>query len=101
MRNHERDASGPGRKQVGHWQNFQSKGRQEERVEPDGPGDQNHRGQGIARTMVQFALDHPDFTTVNWLLATADAHGVYAKLGFTQLTNPERWMSKGRFCTGA
>jgi GNAT superfamily N-acetyltransferase len=63
--------------------------------------DQPHRGQGIARAMVQFALDHPDFTTVNWLLATVDAHGVYAKLGFTPLSNPERWMSKGRFCTGA
>jgi ribosomal protein S18 acetylase RimI-like enzyme len=63
--------------------------------------DQNHRGKGIARSMVQFALSHPDFTTVNWLLATVDAHGVYATLGFTPLTNPERWMSKGRFCTGA
>jgi len=63
--------------------------------------DENHRGKGIARSMVQFALNHPDFTTVNWLLATVDAHGVYAKLGFTPLSNPERWMSKGRFCTGA
>jgi ribosomal protein S18 acetylase RimI-like enzyme len=63
--------------------------------------DQEHRGKGIARSMVQFAVEHPDFTTVNWLLATVDAHGVYAKLGFTGLTNPERWMSKGRFCTGA
>jgi len=62
--------------------------------------DQNHRGKGIARAMVQSALDHPDFATVNWLLATLDAHGVYAKLGFTPLTNKERWMSKGRFCTG-
>ncbi len=62
--------------------------------------DQNHRGKGIARAMVQFALNHPVFTTVNWLLATLDAHGVYAKLGFTPLTNQERWMSKGRFCTG-
>jgi len=63
--------------------------------------DENHRGKGIARSMVQFAFNHPDFTTVNWLLATVDAHGVYAKLGFTPLSNPERWMSKGRFCTGA
>ncbi len=63
--------------------------------------DQNHRGKGIARAMVHFALHHPDFATVNWVLATVDAHGVYAKLGFTPLSNPERWMSKGRFCTGA
>jgi GNAT superfamily N-acetyltransferase len=62
--------------------------------------DAEHRGKGLARRMVQFALDHPDFATVNWLLATLDAHSVYAKLGFTPLTNPERWMSRGTFCTG-
>ncbi len=61
--------------------------------------DQEHRGKGLARRMVRVALEHPDFTTVNWLLATLDAHGVYAKLGFTPLSNPERWMSKGRFCS--
>ena len=59
------------------------------------------RGQGIARGMVQHALNHPDFATCNWLLATADAHGVYARLGFVPLTNPERFMSKGQFCTAS
>jgi ribosomal protein S18 acetylase RimI-like enzyme len=63
--------------------------------------DEKHRGQGVARRMVQRALEHPYFATVNWLLATLDAHGVYEKLGFTALKNPERWMSKGRFCAGA
>jgi GNAT superfamily N-acetyltransferase len=62
--------------------------------------DEQHRGKGLARRMVQHALDHPDFQTVNWLLATVDAHGVYAKLGFAPLKNSERWMSKGAFCTG-
>jgi GNAT superfamily N-acetyltransferase len=62
--------------------------------------EEKHRGKGLARRMVQVALEHPDFATVNWLLATADAHGVYAKLGFTPLKNPERWMSKGSFCSG-
>ena len=61
--------------------------------------DEMFRGKGLARQMVQTALDHPDFSTVNWLLATLDAHGVYEKLGFTPLANPERWMSKGNFCT--
>jgi GNAT superfamily N-acetyltransferase len=58
--------------------------------------DENHRGHGVGRKMVQFALDHPDYTTCKWLLATLDAHGVYAKLGFTPLPDPERWMSKAR-----
>lgn len=60
--------------------------------------DSAHRGHGLATRMVRFALDHPDFSTVNWLLATLDAHPVYAKLGFGALPNPERWMSKGSFC---
>jgi hypothetical protein len=29
------------------------------------------------------------------LLATADAHGVYAKAGFEPLTDPEKWMALG------
>jgi ribosomal protein S18 acetylase RimI-like enzyme len=63
--------------------------------------DQQHRGRGLARKMVQFALDQPDFATCNWLLATVNAQGVYAKLGFAPIANPEHFMSKGRFCTGA
>ena len=59
--------------------------------------DAPHRGQGLARHLVQTALQHPDFTTCNWLLATLDAHRVYEKLGFTPLPNPERFMSKGHF----
>jgi GNAT superfamily N-acetyltransferase len=42
-----------------------------------------HRGRGIARAMIRFALDHPNLSDVtSWLLATRDAHGVYAALGF-------------------
>lgn len=57
--------------------------------------DTPHRGQGLARHLVQTALNHPDFATCNWLLATLDAHGVYQKLGFTPLPNPEKFMAKG------
>ncbi|HEX7862852.1 MAG TPA: GNAT family N-acetyltransferase [Verrucomicrobiae bacterium] len=59
--------------------------------------DAPHRGRGLARQMVHAALNHPDFTNCNWLLATQDAHGVYAKLGFTPLPNPERFMVRGKF----
>ena len=60
--------------------------------------DESHRGQGIARSMVQFALDDPELATCKWLLATVDAHGVYAKLGFAPLAKPELFLSKGLFC---
>jgi GNAT superfamily N-acetyltransferase len=47
------------------------------------------RGKGVGRAMVKFILEHPDFATVvTWILATRDAHGVYAPLGFLPITDP-------------
>jgi GNAT superfamily N-acetyltransferase len=55
--------------------------------------DEAHRGKGLARAMLRFALEHPEFQTIRrWVLATKDAHGVYAALGFKPLPYPERWM---------
>lgn len=60
-----------------------------------------HRGRGVARAMVQYAIDHPELAAVStWTLATRDAHGVYAPLGFRPITDPqsmpERWMVRRR-----
>lgn len=56
--------------------------------------DKPHRGQGLARAMAGFALSRPDLQGLRrWLLATADAHAVYANVGFEPLKNPERWMA--------
>lgn len=55
--------------------------------------DEAHRGKGIARAMVRFALEHPEHQGFRrWVLATKDANGVYAGCGFVQIDNPERWM---------
>lgn len=55
--------------------------------------DESARGRGLARAMVQFALGHPDYQGLRrWVLATRDAHGVYAEIGFEPLPNPEKWM---------
>lgn len=59
--------------------------------------DESRRGMGIGRAMVRFALNHPEMTSVRkWTLATRDAHGVYAPLGFGPITEfenkPESWM---------
>ncbi|HEX6765078.1 MAG TPA: GNAT family N-acetyltransferase [Polyangiaceae bacterium] len=52
-----------------------------------------HRGKGLGRAMVRFAIEHPEHVPVyRWLLATEDAHGVYAKLGFGPLTHPDRML---------
>jgi len=59
--------------------------------------DPDHRGHGLGRAIIQFALDHPDLAGVgNWLLGTLDAHGVYAALGFAPPAEPHRLMQLKR-----
>jgi GNAT superfamily N-acetyltransferase len=57
--------------------------------------DEAARGQGIARAMVRWFLDHPSFATVGrFALATRDAHSLYEDLGFQPLLRPERWLER-------
>jgi GNAT superfamily N-acetyltransferase len=52
-----------------------------------------YRKQGIGQAMVSFAMQHPDFADVyQWLLVTKDAHGVYKKVGFQPLAEPDNWL---------
>ena len=52
-----------------------------------------HRGKGLGTWLAQVAVDHPDLATVKgWMLATDDAHGVYAKVGFHPLKRPDWYM---------
>ncbi|MBY2915366.1 GNAT family N-acetyltransferase [Rhizobium leguminosarum] len=52
-----------------------------------------HRGRGLGSALSKRALRHPDLARVNyWLLRTVDAHGVYAKLGFTPLPDAQTFM---------
>jgi len=56
-----------------------------------------HRGRGIGHLLVGTALDDLEHQGVpRVLLATADAHGVYADLGFSPLATPERFMELDR-----
>ena len=52
-----------------------------------------HRGQGLSKWLVQTILAHPELQGLRrFLLATADAHGLYAQFGFEPLAKPERMM---------
>ena len=42
-----------------------------------------HRGQGVGKALVQAVEDHPDLQGVRLLLATKDAHKLYACLLYT------------------
>ncbi len=57
--------------------------------------DQSARGQGVGRGMVNWFVEHPDFAGIRRIaLNTMDAHGVYAKLGFTALHRPNYLMER-------
>jgi len=52
-----------------------------------------HGGKGLARAMVSALRANPELQGLRrWLLATKDAHGVYAPLGFEPVASPERYM---------
>jgi GNAT superfamily N-acetyltransferase len=54
-----------------------------------------YRGQGLARELLQSVLAHPQLQGLRrFTLATSDAHGLYAKFGFTPLARPERFMER-------
>ncbi|MCM2420776.1 GNAT family N-acetyltransferase [Streptomyces sp. RKAG293] len=54
------------------------------------------RGKGLGVALVTAVRDHLAPSGLRRiLLATADAHGVYAKLGFEPLTDPSKWMALG------
>jgi len=53
-----------------------------------------YRGRGIASRMVGVLETHPDLQTIRrWLLATRDAQGLYARLGYRPVA-AHRWMEK-------
>ena len=51
------------------------------------------RGTGLGTAMVETIVEHPDVASIaRQLLATRDAHGLYARFGYRPLTEPDRWM---------
>jgi GNAT superfamily N-acetyltransferase len=57
----------------------------------------SRRGTGIGAAMVRTIVEHPDVVDLRLqLLATADAHELYARFGYTPLDEPGRWMHRRR-----
>jgi GNAT superfamily N-acetyltransferase len=55
------------------------------------------RGRGISQAMMAAVLAHPELQGLRrFLLATSDAHGLYAKYEFTPVARPERFMERYR-----
>ncbi|WP_067814173.1 GNAT family N-acetyltransferase [Nocardia inohanensis] len=55
--------------------------------------DPAHRGTGLGSRLATAVRDHlAPYKLTRIMLATLDAHGLYAKLGFVPVPNPEMWM---------
>ena len=55
--------------------------------------DPDHRGRGLGTMLADWTVawaERHDIKRI--MLATLDAHGVYAKAGFAPVEHPERWM---------
>lgn len=54
---------------------------------------EEHRGKGLSKWLMECITGHPELQRLRtWLLATRDAHGLYAQFGFKPLSSPERFM---------
>jgi len=55
------------------------------------------RGRGLGRWLIETVMAHPDLQGLRrFSLATRDAHGLYARFGFTPLQRPELHMEIAR-----
>lgn len=53
------------------------------------------RGRGLSKWLMETMLAHPELQGLRrWILATRDAHGLYAQYGFDELKHPARWMER-------
>lgn len=53
------------------------------------------RGKALGKWLVACAVNHPDLAGMSrYLLATADAHGLYRQFGFRALPEPQNFMLK-------
>src|SRR5262252_3437035 len=53
------------------------------------------RGQGVAGMLVEAIMRHPDLQGLRRMALTSrDAQGLYERVGFANLANPERWMER-------
>ena len=54
-----------------------------------------YQGKGLSKLLMHNILNHEPIKNVDkWILATRDAHGLYAKFGFESLKNPDMIMEK-------
>lgn len=58
---------------------------------------ESERGKGLSKWLIECIQQLPELQHLRrWMLATRDAHGLYAQFGFTPLDNPDIMMQIAR-----
>jgi GNAT superfamily N-acetyltransferase len=58
---------------------------------------ESERGKGLSKWLMECIRQLPELQNLRrWMLATRDAHGLYAQFGFTPLDNPDIMMQIAR-----
>jgi GNAT superfamily N-acetyltransferase len=53
-----------------------------------------HRRRGVSKLLMDAILEHPELQGLRrFVLATKDAHGLYAQFGFKPLSSPDEFMT--------
>jgi GNAT superfamily N-acetyltransferase len=56
---------------------------------------EQHRGQGLGVWLIEVITSHPALQGFRrWILATRDAHELYRRFGFKEITELKRWMER-------
>jgi len=54
---------------------------------------EDFRGRGLAKLLIHCVTEHPELQNLRrWALATRDAHGLYEQFGFSQISDPQKYM---------
>ncbi|MCO6491307.1 MAG: GNAT family N-acetyltransferase [Phaeodactylibacter sp.] len=57
--------------------------------------DEKHRSKGLGKWLMKTVHEHPDLQGLRrWILATGDAHGLYAQFGYSPLAKPGMYMER-------
>lgn len=52
-----------------------------------------YRGKGLSKWLMETIMTHPNLQGMRrWILLTGDAQGLYRQFGWTDITDPTKWM---------
>jgi GNAT superfamily N-acetyltransferase len=54
---------------------------------------EEYRGKRISKWLMEVIMSHPSLQGLRrWILLTSDAHDLYRKFGWTDISDPKKWM---------